>query len=212
MTRSRILLLLLLFGFGCTRDESAPGAADSAADAQAAHVAEVVAAGGVVDSILPVGESLRRFRADIPERPDTLRRASTSLDELVARWATAVSERDIEALNAMVIDRAEFAWLYYPDSPMSKPPYEMPPGLLWSQIMANSDEGAKQLLVRFGGRSLKVRGLSCQPKKSAGRNWMHEQCDVRASVDGTSIGKLRLFGSVIERDGRFKFLGYANSL
>lgn len=192
--------------------DSAPGATVSAADSQAAHIAEVVAAGGVVDSILPVDELLRRFRAGIPEHPDTLRGASGSLDELVARWATAVSKRDAPALNAMVIDRAEFAWLYYPDSPMSKPPYEMPPGLLWSQLLANSDEGAKQLLVRFGGHEIEVEAVSCKAVKTVGGNTMHEGCEIGGAIGGKSIGKARMFGSVIERDGRFKFLGYANSL
>jgi hypothetical protein len=184
----------------------------SAADSQAAHVAEVVAAGGVVDSILPLDEMLRRFRAGTSEHPDTLRGASASLDALVARWAVAVSQRDSAALNAMVIDRAEFAWMYYPDSPMTKPPYEMPPGLLWSQVLANSDEGAKGLLARFGGASIRVHGVSCNPGKAQGHNIMHEGCEVRATVGGKPIAKARLFGSVIERGGRFKFLGYANSL
>jgi lipoate-protein ligase B len=35
------------------------------AEKQAAHVQEVVAAGGVVDSISPIAEALRRFRADL---------------------------------------------------------------------------------------------------------------------------------------------------
>lgn len=184
----------------------------TAADSQAAHVAEVAAAGGVVDSIIPVAEALSRFRATVAEHPDTLRGASRSLDSLAHRWAAAVAQRDSAALNAMVLDRAEFAWLYYADSPMSKPPYEMPPGLLWSQILANSDEGAKRLLSRFGGHRVVVRELSCPPAKREGENVIHERCTVRASVDGGTLGPARLFGTVIERAGRFKFLGYSNSL
>ena len=123
----------------------------SSADSQAAHIRDVVAAGGVVDSILPIDEQLRRFRADLREQPDTLRHASASIDALVRRWGNAVATRDTADLNAMTLDRAEFAWLYYPGSKLSKPPYEAPPQLLWGQIMSNSNSGAQQLLARFGG-------------------------------------------------------------
>ena len=82
---------------------SAGDATPSSADSQAAHVRDVVAAGGVVDSVLPIAEQLRRFRADVPERPDTLRHASASIDTLVQRWGRAIALRDSAALNAMTL-------------------------------------------------------------------------------------------------------------
>ncbi|MEO7522176.1 MAG: hypothetical protein ABIW79_10195 [Gemmatimonas sp.] len=214
MTRARLLALLFVSALqvGCRKDDTSLRASGTSADSQSAHIAQVVASGGVVDSILPVDESLRRFRATIPEHPDTLRGASASLNALLSRLASAVSQRDSAALNAMVFDRAEFAWLYYSESAMSRPPYEAPPGLLWTGILASSDEGVKQLLSRFGGKPLRLHGVSCSPPRAEGGNTVHERCEVRASVAGKSIGAIRLFGTVIERDGRFKFLGYTNAL
>ena len=90
--------------------------------------AEVVAAGGVVDSILPIAEQLRRFRGTLPPT-DTLRYASPSPEALVSRWAAAIAKNDTTDLNAMIMDRNEFAWLYYLDSPMSKPPKAAPPSV-----------------------------------------------------------------------------------
>lgn len=181
-------------------------------DAQAKHVAEVVAAGGVVDSILPIAEHLRRFRIDL-SATDTLRHASASRDALVARWAVAIGGNDTTALNAMIMDRSEFAWLYYTDSPMSKPPYEAPPALLWGQLLAASNKGATQLVNRFGGSTVTVGQLRCPtPPDSQGANRLYDRCTVRLSARGRQAVAGTLFGTIIERDGRFKFVGLSTDL
>ena len=181
----------------------------TAADSQAAHVAEVAAAGGTVDSILPVAEALARFRDGL-DRVDTLRHAAASREALVDRWAQAVAANDTATLTALLLDRAEFAWLYYPGSRMSLPPYEAPPGLLWGQLLTSSNEGAARVMRRVGGRPFRVTELRCPaPPVIEGRNRLHERCDVRV---GAERGFSRLFGTILERDGRFKFLGYANPL
>lgn len=209
--RSALLLPLLL---GCRPGKDAPPAPPrTAADSQAAHVAEVIAAGGVVDSILPLPEALARFRAGLAANPDTLRHAAPSRDALVARWAAAVAASDTATLNALLLDRAEFAWLYYPGSRMSLPPYEAPPGLLWGQLLATSESGIAQLLRAHGGAPVRVLALRCPaPPVSEGRNRLHERCEVRVRTASRELPFTRLFGTILERDGRFKFLGYANAL
>ena len=191
------------------------GCADKAADSadgQAKHVAEVVAGGGVVDSILPIAEHLRRFRAALPQT-DTLRQASPTRDALIQRWARAIGGNDTTDLNAMIMDRAEFAWLYYPDSPMSRPPYEAPPELLWGQLLASSNKGATQLVSRFGGSRVTVSRLRCPtPPDTQGANLLHSKCKARLAAPGKQTVDGILFGTIIERDGRFKFVGLSTDL
>ena len=182
-------------------------------DAQAEHVAQVAAAGGTVDSLIPAAERLRRFRETVAEHPDTLRHASRTMDALVQRWALAVAARDTVALNAIVLDRAEFAWLYYPTAKLALPPYEMPPALLWEQVLANSDAGARKVVGRFGGHPLAVRALRCDATPvREGANLVRQDCVVRLRSGSDTIPEGRYFGSIIERDGRFKFMGFSNTL
>jgi hypothetical protein len=207
MSRRHLGALLLAVTAACA-DKSAPAPADD----QASHVAEVVAAGGVVDSILPVAEQLRRFREALPPT-DTLRHASPSRDALVTRWAAAIAKNDTSDLNAMIMDRHEFAWLYYPESPMAKPPYEAPPQLLWGQLLASSNKGATQLVNRFGGSRVTVSRLRCPtPPDTQGANVLHSACEARLEAPGKQTVEGVLFGTIIERDGRFKFVGLSTDL
>lgn len=184
----------------------------TAADSQAAHIDSVVAAGGVVDSILPMEEQVRRFREGL-EAPDTLRHAAPSREALVRQFLTAVSQSDTATLNALVLDRAEFAYLYYPSSAMSRPPYEAPPQLLWGQILASSNEGLPKVLARATGESIQPGALTCADSVSVeGENRLHQQCTMALRFGSGAPVTARWFGTIIERDGRFKFIGYANSL
>lgn len=184
----------------------------TAADSQAAHVAEVRAAGGVVDSILPMEEQLRRFREGMTA-PDGLRNAENSREALVTRWLGAVSASDTATLNALLLDRAEFAYLYFPSSPMVAPPYEAPPQLLWGQILASSNDGLPKVLGRFGGKALSAPVLSCPDSGVVeGENRTWSRCELSFRVSGAETVRGRFFGTIVERGGRFKFLGYANAL
>ncbi len=183
-----------------------------AADEQAQHVAEVAAAGGVVDSILPIAEHLRRFRASMP-KVDTLSYSSPNREALVDRWANAIGANDTTDLNAMIMNRTEFAWLYYTDSPMSRPPYEAPPELLWGQLLASSNKGATQLVGRFGGSRVTASRLRCTaPPDTQGANVLYSKCEVRLSAPGKATVDGVMFGTILERDGRFKFVGLSSKL
>lgn len=169
-------------------------------------------AGGVhVDSALSIDVHLERFRRVAGARVGGLRGAAPSTRALVDRWAAALAARDTSALVALAVDRAEFAWLYYPESHFARSPYEMPPGLLWSRITAASDAGLRRSLMRVGGARLTVIGFRCEgPEVTEGRNLLIGGCTVDLRVDGAPLAAERLFGTILARDGAYKFLSYAN--
>ncbi|AMW05314.1 hypothetical protein [Gemmatimonas phototrophica] len=184
----------------------------TAADSQAAHVAEVAAAGGTVDSIFPIAEQLRRFRDGLPS-VDTLRNAATSRDALIRQFLRAVSASDTLTLNQLVLDRSEFAYLYYPHAAISQPPYEAPPQLLWGQILMSTNDGLPRVLARAAGQSLDLSRVTCADSiATEGPNRLHEKCALTLRIGKGSAIETRWFGTIVERDGRFKFLGYANPL
>jgi hypothetical protein len=185
---------------------AAPSVATSAPAAPAASPAPA----GVVDSIIPIEESLRRFRADLGAAPRALA-GEPSRDALVRRFVRAVEASDTNAFRAMTLSRAEFAYLYYPESPLSRRPYEEPPALLWFRMSQGSNTGIVRALQRYGGRPMGYVSYACEatPKRE-GPNALWERCRVRhVRAPGDTVEE-RLFGSIIGRGGRYKIVSYAN--
>jgi hypothetical protein len=164
--------------------------------------------GRVVDSLLPPEEALRRFRVglDTPAALDGPR----SRDELVRRFVLAVQNKDRAALDSLLVTRAEYAYLVFPELRISRPPYDQPPEIAWILTSAATNSGLSKLLGRtdrFQFGEYRCGGSS----QAEGQLRVWSDCMVDLSVDGERRAA-RLFGAIIERDGRYKFAGFANDL
>lgn len=167
-----------------------------------------------VDSIFPIEEDIRRFRATLDEEPTSLRGGAESRERLVKRFVEALERKDTFALAELVLTRPEFGVLYYPHTKYVAEPYRLSPGLLWFLIQNQSSRGITRALQRYGGRPLRYLGHRCDPEEpeAQGPNRVWTGCVViRAGPDGEPLEE-RLFGSILERQGRFKFVSFANSL
>ncbi len=165
-----------------------------------------------VDSIFPIEESLRRFREASGPEPTGLSAGAASRDALVERFVTALAAHDTAAFRDMLVTREEFGWLYYPHTQFTSRPYEMAPELLWFQLQNGSSRGLGRLLDRMGGTRLDLVEHRCAPVPLVeGPNRVWEGCLLRiVPPTGGEPANLRLFGSILERDGSFKFVSYSN--
>lgn len=167
--------------------------------------------GDKIDSILPMPEYLRRFREGLTQ-PAEFEGGAASRDALARRFLAAVSARDTAAFRSMVLSRAEFAWLVFPHHIYAAPPYDLDPAIFWMQLTAGSAKGLGRTLERLGGKALVFQSVDCerdtlQVKGGPIRLW--SSCRVRYR-EGDGLLTRRLFGSIVEREGRFKLLSYAN--
>ncbi|HEX8904865.1 MAG TPA: hypothetical protein VF771_08500 [Longimicrobiaceae bacterium] len=165
-----------------------------------------------VDSAQAIPRALAGFRRGVPETRELGGAFADSRDSLVARFAAALERADTAAFMPMMMDRAEFAWLYYDTDPQSKPPYELPPDLMWMQMMQQGEKGISRALGRFGGRPLAYRGYACEREYERGENRVWTLCRVDVADRDGRRAKPRLFGGIIERGGRYKIFSYANEL
>jgi hypothetical protein len=190
-------------------------AACSGQPEQAAYPSETTATpvaqtGGVVDSVFPMSEMITRFQAQQQNTVTALGAGSArSRDELVASFIRAVEAADAAALRALRIDQAEFAFLYFPTSLYARPPYQQPPAIQWMLMDGGSIRSERALLSRRGGRPLRSVGYTCGAPVREGGNelWLDCRVMVHGSVDGVV-----LFGPIIARDGRYKFVSLTNDL
>jgi hypothetical protein len=164
---------------------------------------------GYVDSVLARDEALRRFRTGL-RQPAEIAGGMPSRDSLVRRLVRALETRDTLTIERLVIDRAVFAYLYYPSSPMANPPYDLGPGLMWFQLQEGNRKGASRLLRDRSGVPLRYVSHTCAKVDREGDNTVWSRCTVlRRTADGRAVQE-RLFSSILERRGRAKFLSLAN--
>jgi hypothetical protein len=183
-----------------------PGGPDARADAEADTIRTIV------DSIHPIEEEIRRFRSTLEGEPPTgLTGGAVSRDSLVERFISALEAADTAAFQDLLLSRAEFAWLYYPHTKFTAPPYELSPALLWFQTENGTSRGFHRMMQRMAGRPAHAEGYSCpDPPVEEGPNRTWERCVVLLRPPGGEPLDFRLFGSILEHGGIYKFVSYTN--
>ncbi len=171
----------------------------------------IPATSAYVDSAVPIEELLRRFRGGRQE-PRNLGGGFATREHLVRAFVRALETRDTAALRRMVLQADEFAWFYYPSSPLSLPPYELPPALMWFQLQGQSEKGASLLLAERAGRPLGYLGHTCGTTRREGVNRIYGHCVLRRVANGADTLAEPIFGLIFEREGSFKFVSYSNKL
>ncbi|MDQ8155604.1 MAG: hypothetical protein P3B98_13200 [Gemmatimonadota bacterium] len=224
MPRPFRLILLMAALSACTTpsDDTGRGGKLLRAAEIAAHTESIARArqdsmnraqpGYIIDSILPLDEEVRRFQAAAGGAPvGALQGGADSREALVTRFAAAVAAGDTLALRRMAITPREFIDLVYPASPYTKPPYRQSPSLTWQQIQLPSESGLRRLMERHGGRPMRISAVQCAPApEQQGANRLHVGCAVEFASGGATPRTGQLFGTIIERSGRFKVLSFAN--
>ena len=165
-----------------------------------------------VDTLHSAEESLRRFRETLFS-VDSLAPTFASRESVARAFVVGITANDGRGVVRTLMTRAEFAWLYYPDNPISKPPYELPAGIAWFELEGNSLAGVRRALAIYGGRRVVFRDLECPgaPVRQGG-NRLWNGCMVLLGQEDGSDMAVRMFGSILERHGRFKLLTAANDL
>ena len=224
MSRLLSSLIVVVLAAACSRDRSESAAAadprlasrdsatkDSVARARQDSINRTLP-GYVVDSILPVEEMLRRFRTAVGGEPVTaFQFGSDTRDALVSRFMKAVVASDSLELHRMVLNAREFADLVYPESPNTHPPYRQDPALMWRTIQNPSVSGLTRLLRRTDEIPAKLERYKCTGRtEQQGRNTLISGCFLRVVDKHGEISTHRYFGTIIERDGKFKIVSYRN--
>jgi hypothetical protein len=160
-----------------------------------------------VDSILPAETALARFLSGVV-RPDGLSGGSPSMGNLVDRFSDALEHQDSLSLMTMAVTRAEYGYFYYPSSLYVRDPYELPPDVAWLLSSQENSKAMRRLLQRLGGKGVTLHSASCAKAELQGGNVVHSDCSVLVGT-GSRSENVRLFRSIIERDGAMKFLSYA---
>lgn len=172
---------------------------------------EAGAAGGHTPAHVREGQ-VARFREQLPEVAG-LAGGAASQEELIATFLSAAQQGDTATLRRLALDRAEFAWLYYPTASQAQPPYDLDPETLWLVTSQQGERGLSRLLEALRGTGYPYAGHRCKGDgRREGSNRLYGPCLVRLVQAPGDTVEARLFGLVLERGGRWKFVNYSNRL
>lgn len=205
MMMSRYALVLGLLLIGCA---DAGQTADAPVDPERPWRQE----GDAIDSIFPMEVMLARFRESVPEVTQ-LQGGAADREALARTFLSAVAAGDSTTLTGLLVTRSEYAWVVFPEHLYAKPPYELDPAIHWLQVQASSAKGMARVLERYGNRALAFESLACDTDtlQFPGSTSIQAAAPCTITYRGNdSTLTRRLFGTIIERDGVAKFLGYAN--
>jgi hypothetical protein len=163
-----------------------------------------------VDSIHAPAEALSRFREGLPIT-GSLSGGAGSRDSLVARFVDAVARQDTAAVRAMVLDRTEYGWIYFPSLQRMNPATRMQPEVMWMLHQQESEKGITRVLRRLGGGQARFGTYTCEaaPQVEQGSRYWHA-CTIQTIAKDGETAPLKLFGSVIEHGGHWKIVSYSN--
>ena len=159
--------------------------------------------------ILSVCAVLLPVNACTRTAPAPLAHAHSSVDSLVSAVVAGIRSGDATRLAELAISEQEFRDHVWKGLPVSRPERNMPIGYVWTDLAAKS----RSHMALAQRRSLPVP-MKVERVEFAGGVTHYEGFSVHRKArliirtpDGTQ-SSLRLFGSVLELDGRFKIFSY----
>jgi predicted small lipoprotein YifL len=142
-------------------------------------------------------------------RGPALAHAAESPQALASAVVAALERKDGRALGDLAVSEQEFRDHVWPELPAARPERNLPFSYVWMDLKQKSDGHLARTVEEFGGRGWRVASV-----RFAGGTTQYETYLVHrdgrltlVAEDGTTR-EVALFGSVLEKDGRYKVFSY----
>ena len=138
-----------------------------------------------------------------------LAHSHASPEALARAVLEAMERRDAGALNALALSESEFREHVWPELPAARPERNLPFSYVWGDLHQKSDAGLRQTLARHGGAKYVLAAIRFKGETTEYQSYrVHRQSEVTLRDAQNREQNARLFGSVIEKDGRYKVFSY----
>jgi len=135
--------------------------------------------------------------------------AKTSAPELAESVLAALASRDRAALQQLTLTEQEFRDHAWPDLPAAQPERNLPFSYVWGDLRQKSEVSLGETLSEHGGRHLRLRNVRFEGETTLYDTYLVHRETVLTVVDESGMEQdLRLFGSMIEKDGAWKIFSY----
>ena len=141
--------------------------------------------------------------------PPPLSGSYPSASELATAVLGALERRDVTALHGLALDEREFENHVWPDLPAARPERNMPMSFVWGDLHQKSEASLGRTLASRGGQRFSLVSVRFAGGTTAYDSYLVHRQTVLGVRDSTGAEvNLRVFGSVLEKEGRFKVFSY----
>ena len=121
----------------------------------------------------------------------------------------ALNQGDTSGLHQLRVSRKEYVSWMWPEFPASGPPHNYPEDFAWSNLDTKCSRAVRQLIKRYGENNLTFVGLGFAQSTKEYRGFQLLRGTVLTVRNNSGHQKtLKILGSVVEKDGRYKLLSY----
>jgi hypothetical protein len=143
-----------------------------------------------------------------PSTP-SLAHSQSSSSALASAVLDAIERQDETLLRDLVLSEQEFRDHVWPDLPAAQPERNLPISYVWGDLRQKSQAGLASILAKHGGHRYELVGV-----RFDGASTRYTTCEVHRDTvltvrdeTGTPLD-LKLFGSSVEQDGRWKVFSF----
>lgn len=121
----------------------------------------------------------------------------------------ALAQSDLPRLRALALSEAEFRHHVWPELPASRPERNVPFDYAWGQMQQRSEGHLDGTYARYAGKPWRLVRTAYTGETTLYTSFavMRESEVIAADETGREL-VLRLFGSAMVRDGRYKLFSY----
>lgn len=141
--------------------------------------------------------------------PPPLAETSASADDVMRQVLAALAQADRARLEALAISESEFKDHVWEHLPSARPERNLPMSYVWGDLRQKSNAGLARALESVDGRALEFVSVRfAEPPRSYGPFAVHGGTTVVVRGPDGTTEDLRVCGSLIEKDGRWKVFSY----
>lgn len=156
-----------------------------------------------VDPFLPISSAAAKAKG-----PRRLANTHPDSESLARKFLAALAGKDIEAIKAMRLTEQEFCNYVWHDLPSSRLP-NVSCDWAWNQATIKSLSGLGEMLRDHQGRRYEFLSLRFAKGTEVYPSYkVHKETWLRVRDENGGEQELRLFGSILEMDGKFKLFSF----
>jgi hypothetical protein len=132
-----------------------------------------------------------------------------SSEALARAVLAALEQRDLDGLRALQLSETEYREHVWPELPVSRPERNVPFDYAWGQLKQRSDGSLQDIFARYAGRRLALVSTRFTGETTKYTTFaVMRESEVVARDDTGRDLILRLYGSAMVKDGRYKMFSY----